>query len=100
MKRILLCILLLGALALVAQAQVPVGNRLPLVKATHISNTLAKWDTVYAVIFDSSGNVAATRPMYSGGTGNWTGYYQTSTVGAFCAQYRAVYSGDTVAEES
>ena len=100
MKKILWFLGIYLFLWVVSYAQIPVGNRLPLIKATHINNTFSHWDTVYAVIFDSSGVIVTTRPLSSGGTGIWTGYYQTSVIGSFVAQYRAVYSGDTVAEES
>jgi len=100
MKKILWLLGICLFLWVASYAQIPVGNRLPLVKATHIYSTLAKWDTVYAVIFDSSGVIVTTRPLYSGGTGIWVGFYQTSVIGSFVAQYRAVYSGDTIAEES
>ena len=86
-------------LAVVARGQVPVGTRFPLVKATHVYGTLAKWETLYAAIYDSSGEVVTTRTMNSVGTGIWVGYYQTSVVGSFVAQYRAVIGSDTVAEE-
>lgn len=100
MKKIAIALILLCVLWSNAIAQdITLSDTLWLRKATHINNTLGKWDTLFARIMHGNVEVADVMMIDAGDAGRWSGFYVPTYKGNFVAEYNAVYSGDTIVEE-